>query len=77
MSYLGEKVFIPDYSVPLSTINPNSHKFARTSCYAFSGVDKPVNLNFIADKRALYKDIIKGKQRVTELKRVLEKQGKL
>ena len=72
MSYFGEKVFEQDNSMPITVVETESHKFARKVSHVFVGTEKPINPVHFSDKKELYKEIIKGKQRVSELTRIMK-----
>ena len=77
MSYYGEKAFTPDDLTPLPIADPVKNKFARQTCHRFTVLEKPVDPMFLEDRKALYKNIIKGKRRVSELSKVLKAHNKL
>jgi hypothetical protein len=76
-SYFGEKAFEVDILTPLPIVDTDRTKFARQTCHRFSNLTKPIEQIFLEDRKALYKNIIKGKRRVSELARVLKHHKKL
>lgn len=77
MSYLGEKAHELDTLTPLPIVETSLTKFERQSCHIFSMLAKPIEPIFLEDRKVLYKNIIKGKRRVSELARVLKHHNKL
>ena len=66
-SYLGEKPFLHDKPAPTTLPDPN-RTYSRYPAHIFPGLKKQLDPGYLENKEALYKNIIKGKERVDSMR---------